>query len=83
MTKSSLFSSVRAILTVLVVILLVSACDDDNPTNPTVNTGVVSGTVFKAARTVLPGVTVSIGTQTTETDADGKFFIYGVNAERR
>ena len=80
MTKSSLFSSVRAIFTVLVVILLVSACDDDNPTNPTVNTGVVSGTVFEAARTVLPGVTVSIGTQTTETDADGKFFIYGVNA---
>ncbi len=67
-------------LAVLVVGFLLSACDDDNPTNPSVNTGVVSGTVFEAARTVLPGVTVTIGTQTTETDADGKFFIYGVDA---
>jgi len=80
MSKAKLGPILKSLILMALVLFVFSACDDDDPTVPQVNTGIVSGTVYAAARSVLPGVTVTIGTQSAETDADGKFVIYGVDA---
>lgn len=74
------FGSLVRIIVALIVLFVLSGCDEDKPTNPQDNTGIVSGTVYSAARAVLPGVTVKIGTLSTESDGNGNFFLYGVNA---
>lgn len=65
------------------VALLVTACDEDSPTKPSDNYGVVAGTVFAPGKSVLPGVSVSIGNQSTITNNDGKFIISGVSPSSR
>jgi hypothetical protein len=61
---------------VLLCLIALSACI--KPTDPNLSTGVVSGTVTAGGRTFLEGVTVSIGDETTTTDANGTFFLTGL-----
>jgi len=70
-------SGIAAIFIVMLV-LMITSCDKDKPTTPIDETGVVSGTVFSPGRSVLPGVTVSIGNITTLTDATGRFILPGI-----
>jgi len=69
-------------LTILSVFLLVlSSCEKDKKgtTIPTMDFGVVAGTVYSPGKAVLPGVTVSIGDQSTITGQYGQFIISGVS----
>ncbi|MCB0563462.1 MAG: carboxypeptidase regulatory-like domain-containing protein [Phaeodactylibacter sp.] len=68
-----------AVLPVLVVALL-TGCKDDNPTPPADDTIEVCGTVTDLDGNALAGVSVSSGSATATTDADGKYCI-DVNKE--
>ncbi len=73
----------RGFLFISIVIMFVAliglcACDDDKPTDVNATTGVVSGTVYTPTKSGLSGVTVSIGTKTTVTDANGEFALSGI-----
>ncbi len=67
-------------LAALCIVLLMSlaACDDDKPTQTTETTGVISGMVSGAGKVVLEGVSVTVGTKTSLTDAQGKFVLSGI-----
>lgn len=66
------------IIVLLSLMLVIAACDDDKPTLPTMDFGVVTGTVYVPGRAVLPGVTVTIGTKTAVTDDNGMFILSGI-----
>lgn len=66
-------------LLVLVVMFLLSSCDKEN-TKPQVKVGIVSGIVYESARAVLPGAMVTVGSRSAFTDAQGKFYLYGIDA---
>ncbi|MDY0380621.1 MAG: carboxypeptidase-like regulatory domain-containing protein [Candidatus Cloacimonadaceae bacterium] len=75
--------SLPLLLIVLLTILFVSACDKDDkkdPTIPSMNFGVVAGTVLSPGRAVLPGATVSIGDISTTSDSNGRFILSGIDA---
>lgn len=67
----------------LVLLIGLSACDDDKPTTPGMNFGLISGTVYAPGRAVLEGVTVSVGDQSTSSDASGAFILSGLEAGAR
>lgn len=63
--------------------LFVSACDKDNkkkPTIPSMDFGVVAGTVYSPGRAVLEGATVSVGDISDTTDSNGRFTLSGIDA---
>lgn len=66
------------LLTAMLVVMLVTACDDDKPTNTPDDFGIVSGVVYGAGRAVLPDVTVSIGDISTTTNSNGEFILRNV-----
>jgi hypothetical protein len=79
--KSS--QAVFSLILGLFLLFSLAACDDDKPTTPTMNFGIVSGTVYASGRTVLPGVTVSVGDKSVLTATDGSFIISGLAAGDR
>ncbi|MCK9557170.1 MAG: carboxypeptidase-like regulatory domain-containing protein [Candidatus Cloacimonetes bacterium] len=68
---------------IIVFMLFVSACDKDNkkkPTIPSMDFGVVAGTVYSPGRAVLEGATVSVGDISDTTDSNGRFTLSGIDA---
>jgi len=63
---------------VLLVLLGVSACEKDKPTTPSAPSGFITGTVFSQGRAVLAGVTVKVGTISTETNMYGTYMLSGI-----
>jgi hypothetical protein len=61
-------------------IFILSSCskDKDKTTTPSMNFGVVAGTVYSPGKAVLPGVTVSIGDQSTTTGQNGQYILSGI-----
>jgi len=66
-----------SIITFLVLFLL-SACDLLKPEDEPEDKGSVAGYVYSMAKSPLQGVTVTIGTNSTVTDADGHFHLADV-----
>lgn len=67
----------------LVLLFGIAACDDDKPTTPGLDFGLISGTVYAPGRAVLAGVTVSVGDKSTTTDESGAFVLSGLEAGER
>lgn len=68
-------------LLLLIVLTGFSACSKDSPTTPTppaAQSGFITGTVYAQGRTILSGVTVSVGTITSTTDAYGMYMLNNV-----
>lgn len=62
-------------------LLVMSSCDKDSSSSstiPSMDFGVVAGTVYSPGRAVLPGVIVSIGDQSTVTGQNGDFILSGI-----
>lgn len=77
--KSKTRFLIGGILVLLLVSLMLTACDE-KPTKPKPdNTGTVTGFVASYGRAPLAGVSVSIGTKSTTTNSDGLFYLYGIN----
>jgi protocatechuate 3,4-dioxygenase beta subunit len=68
-----------SIITFLVLTFL-SACDLFKPEDEPEDKGSVAGYVYSMAKSPLQGVTVTIGTNNTVTDADGHFHLTDVQA---
>lgn len=77
MTRMKFSPILKSLLFVALVLYAFSACKDDKPTKPQADTGIVSGTVYSGAKSVLPGATVTIGDLTAITDNNGKFTLLG------
>ncbi len=71
------------LILVLVLLFAFTACDDDKPTTPGQDFGLISGTVYAPGRAVLSGVTVSVGSLTTTTDDNGLFVLSNLDPGNR
>lgn len=78
MNRKYMAKTLLWMLAAFVLLLGITACDDDKPTVTTDNMGVVSGTVYSAGRAAIPDVSVSIGNLTTTTNSEGQFTLLGV-----
>lgn len=74
MRHRNMFRCLAAVFALTLLTILLSSCDKDKPTQPTIPlNGTVSGVVTSPGRQVLPEVVVSIGTRSTTTDSNGEF----------
>ena len=78
--RSSSFRFLCLITLGMALLLVATACDKDKTTKPIMDFGVVAGTVYSPGKSVLPGVTVSIGDVSTVTDDYGAFVLSGIDA---
>ena len=72
MNRKSVLTSIALLLFATVVSINVTACGDDTD-DLGIASGIVSGTVYDSGRSVIPDVVVSIGNDTTTTDANGNY----------
>ncbi|GAB1468149.1 hypothetical protein MASR2M64_08550 [Candidatus Cloacimonadota bacterium] len=61
-----------------VALLGIGACSKDKTTTPSAPSGFVTGIVYSQGRAVLAGVSVKVGTISTETDIHGMYMLSGV-----